>query len=166
MPTVIVTALYDENLNFFPPSGELKQVDASSLLLGYRNLPSTLLPLANTSTVQNINLLKIKDPQIGVLYLNMSLADWQAAISAVIQDSNRSISVTYVCGTDPGINPGTTFTLSEWWNITPLTISVNGTGVNMNNVTYTSDNATLTGTFVLPNALVNTNVMEIVFYNN
>lgn len=90
MATVLVTALYDEDLNFFPPNGELKEIDISSIYLGTRNLPTLQIAGANTNDIPTFDCLVMKDPTLGTLYLNMTLDEWNTAVTNVTSSGNAT----------------------------------------------------------------------------
>lgn len=115
MATVLVTALYDEDLNFFPPNGELKEIDVTSIYLGTKNLPTLQIEGDNTNEIPTFDCLVMKDPTLGTLYLNMTLEQWNAAVTNATSSGNATSIMGFPIFANPdhGLNSGDVITFDD-----------------------------------------------------
>lgn len=167
MAVVSVPALYDADLNFFLPSGKMFTIDASSRILGIELLPGSLVPLPNTPGIQNIALLKVLDENLGILYLNMTLPQYEAAVQIASQGPNIERVTPAIIGTTPGFDAGSEFTLPEWFNISVDGIASNGATISVQLITFSQDNLAQTGTITFnDNTFVDGDSLDILYHKN
>lgn len=163
MAKVSVTAYYD-NSGAFYPNGKLVVIDTTSMVGGIIARPGTQYVQGYPNTSTYVEYLELKDSDIGAVYVDMTIDEWSAAVSAAQQSPNVERTVTYTVPADTAA--GTTITKAALYNVTINAIIKNGTALDIRTVTYTQSTTNLTGTLTFGVALVNTDVVSVVYYKN
>jgi len=159
MDIVTVVALYDENLNYHP-GGQTYAIPVDSLIQGTKTLP-TAQYIAGTVGIQaTADMLKVKTANYGVIYLNMTLAQYNAAIQAasLTPPIEQVLTLTVPTNTPAG----TTVTNSALFNAVLINVSKNGANLDLRTISMV--NSGTNGVVTLPSALVNTDVIAFTFY--
>ena len=159
MAFVTVPILYDNARNFFP-NGKWLTIDTQSEYLGTIKLPSAAFIPSVPGYVPEATLLRIKTKEFDEIYVNLTLA----AYNALIQEAEVSPSADYTYTTTISGTPNYV-TDTPLFNIAPLTYTVNGVGYDVRTVTYTS-NSNGTGTVTFPSNFTAGDVVQITYRNN
>ena len=132
MAEIVVTALYDNGLNYFGPNGKLFSIDLLTPIFGDTQMPATLVPEDNTTGIQMVTLLKANTTPFGMLYLNMTQDQYNALIAAAQQlPSLPEITETITIDADTN-----TISSTSWVGATFTNIAVDGITVDLRNLTF------------------------------
>lgn len=164
---ISVPVLYDGNKVYL--ANRLTTVDSLSKIVGPVQMPSGRVipgfaPSSYTTTLQ------IKEPTLGVLYLSITLTQWQqlcvnanaqeAGTPGAIPSGSSSKVLTYTIGTDKPA--GATITDPALMNVTLLEIWIDGASYDIRTIPYGPAGGDLT----FSPALVNDQTVSILCYNN
>lgn len=155
MVTIAVPALYD-GYNTFLDSSEVG-ISAYSTVVGIESKPTfpTIPGFAGTFT----NTLRVADPDKGTFFLNLTLAAYDAIVSAALQNINKEITSRYVIGA----SPVSIITDTNLFNVTINAILVDNGPIDISTITYTPlTNSTITFATPLPA----TSVVQIIYNKN
>lgn len=161
MPFVNVPMLYDNDLNFYS-GGKLMSIPTDSLVQGTRALPETPPISGVVGSIPLVTLLAVKTVSQDMLYLDMTLAEYNAAVAAALVSPNAEQTATYTIGTDKPVSAEISAT--ELHNATINSISVSGIDVDIRTVAY-SQTAT-EGVLTFPSTLTGGDVVSILYYKN
>lgn len=135
MPFVDVPVLYDNNLQFFEAS-KLMSIPTDSQVMGTRSLPSGYVIPGTTGMVDNITLLQVKTLAHDMLYLDMTQAEYNAAVAAASSSSNAELTKVYTIGIT--VPSSAVIVDTDLANATINAIAVDGVVLNLDTVTYDS----------------------------
>lgn len=156
MASISVPALYDNNNQFL--NGTLVSIDVNSIVVGTEAKPQ--YPVIPGYAATLVDTLRVADPNRGTFYLYMTLAEYEAAISASIQDINKEITTKYTIGASP---VSVITDSANLFNVTINAILVDNGPIDISTVTYTP----LTdSTITFPTPLPATSVVQIIYNKN
>lgn len=152
---VSLTYIFDQNLNYFATPKPIT-IPADSTVAGFKVLPVPPPIPGTTAYEPTINCLWIKTKEQGDIYLNMTLAQYNAAIAGVaVPIAGQAQVKWYTIGTDA--SAGTTITDAAFAGGTAQVITINGWA-------YKPAAGAISGTtLTLPQAVVNDDVVGVQF---
>jgi len=144
---ITVTALYDDNMNFFP-GGKIFAIASDSLIMPSKNLPIAVHIPGTTDNVNLYPLLCVKTIEQGELCLNMTLDEYNALIRAASLSPNAEVTLTYDISADKPAGDTLTDTALYGFHVNSIAVG-SDTGMSPVSITiipFTQDSTALTGT--------------------
>lgn len=163
MPFVTLPIIYDNDLLFYP-QGKLVAINTQSPVVGYRSLPDSQVIHGATTPLNYVNYLGIRSPQFDMIYVNMTIEAYNELIAAAAASGTDAKTLTVTIGTDSPA--GTTITSTDLYHATILGIFQNGISLDIRTVAYTEDDTTKEGTLTFLSALVDGEVVSVLYHLN
>lgn len=158
---ISVPVLWDATGNFL--NGALMGVSTEATVIGTVPKPSGI-GIPGYAPPASVDTLQVKDPQLGDLYLDITLAEWRVRIQPPQQSPNVTKPLTYTIGVDEAASSAITNT--DLYGTTLLQVWVDGVELDIRDMVLEPYYSSTEGKLGFGFTLVDGQVVSILCYNN